>query len=136
MAFADAQANCKILEGDGEVIIELAGTVVVGDIIGYSSGWVRALATVATAIQGRFVAGEDGVTGQRIKAYADWVLLGGTRFSGATRGGAVYVAEGTANGQYTQTEPSTTGDCKKVIGYAMSPTTLLVNPNYVSDTFA
>jgi hypothetical protein len=136
MAFADAQTGAEILDGDGQTTVELAGTVSKGDALGYSSGWVRALATVATAVQGRLIAGEDGVAGQRIVVYCDWALIGGSRFSGATRGGAVYVAEGTASGQYTQTAPTTTGDANKIVGYALSPTILQIAPSYVIDSVA
>jgi len=135
MAFTDAQANAEILEGDGESTAELAGTVVRGDILGYSSGWVRALATVATAIQARCVAAEDGVSGQRIKVYFVWAVIGG-RITGATVGGAVYVAEGTSNGMYTQTAPTTTGDCNKIIGYAITPTIISVRPLDITDSIA
>lgn len=136
MAFADAQSGAEILDGDGETTIELSGAVSKGDAIGYSSGWKRALATVATAIQHRMVAAEDGVAGQRIRAYTDYALVGGSRFSGATVGGEVYVAEGTSNGQYTQTIPTTTGDCTKVVGYAISPTILMLTPGYQDDSVA
>jgi len=136
MAFADAGTAATIFEGEGEGTIELSGTVVKGDILGYSSGWKRALATVDTAIQGRCVAAEPGVSGQRIIVYFDRVVLGGSRFSGATSGGAVYVAEGTSNGMYTQTAPTTTGDCDKIIGYAVSPTVLVITPSYIIDSIA
>jgi hypothetical protein len=136
MAFADGQAACEVLEGSGEATIELAGTVVKGDILGYSSGWKRALATAGGVIQGRCVASCDGVAGQKIVAYFDYALLGGSRFSGATVGGAVYVAEGTSTGQYTQTAPSTTADATKIVGYAISGSILMVTPLYNNDSVA
>jgi hypothetical protein len=136
MAFADAQSNCEILESAGEATIELSGTVTKGDILGYSSGWQRALATAGGVIQGRCVASSDGVSGQRIPVYFDYILLGGTRFSGATVGGAVYVAEGTSTGMYTQTAPTTTADANKIIGYAISPTVLMITPAYKDDSVA
>jgi len=134
MAFVDAGTAATVFEGEGEGTIVLSGTVVKGDILGYSSGWKQALATVATAIQGRCVASEAGVDGQRIIVYFDRVVLGGSRFSGATVGGAVYVEEGTNNGMYTQTLPTTTGDCTKIIGYAVSPTVLVITPSYIIDS--
>ena len=135
MAFADSGLAGTIYETEGEGTIVLAGTVVKGDILGYSSGWKQALATTGTAIQGKCVAGEDGVSGQRIVVYFDRAVVG-SRFSGATAGGAIYVAEGTDNGEYTQTAPSTSGDCTKIIGYAVSASILVITPLYVIDSVA
>ncbi len=127
MAFADAQKDCTILQGIAPLEITLAGTVTKGDILGYSSGWVRALATVGTAIQGRLVAGESGVSGDVITAYA-LAVVGGSRYSGATAGNAIYVAEGTDNGKVTETAPATTGDVNNIIGRALSATVLVLAP--------
>jgi len=134
LALVDAGTAATIYEGEGEGTLLISGTVVKGDILGYSSGWKRALATVATAIQGRCVAGEAGVSGQRIVVFWDRVVLGGSRFSGATVGGAVYVAEGTDNGEYIQAIPTDSGDCTKIIGYAVSPTVLVITPSYIIDS--
>src|SRR5262245_36730068 len=100
MPFADAQIGGVIKEFGGRVEVTLAGTVATGDILGYSSGWKRALGTVGGVIQGRLVAGEDGVSGDVITAYAMAVI--GGRFSGGTPGNLLYVAEGTDNGKYTE----------------------------------
>jgi len=129
MAFADAQANCVIDYGEDESTITLAGTVKVGDAICWSSGWVRALATVATATQLRCVAGEDGVSGKQIKVYFGKLLLSGSRLSGGTAGSALYVAEGTSSGQYTETAPTTTGDCDTIVGYMLSANEAVLIPN-------
>jgi len=134
LAYADAQSGAVILDGDGEATIILAGTVTKGDLVGYSSGWVRALATTAGVIQARCVAGEDGVSGQRIAAYFDYAVIGGARFSGATAGGALYAAEATSVGKYTQTAPSDSGDSTKIVGYMMSATVAFVTPGYVNDS--
>lgn len=134
MAFVDSGADCVILDGDGEASILLSGTVVKGDILGYSSGWKQALATVATAIQGRCIAKTDGVAGERISAFFDWALLGGARFTGGTPGAELYVAEGTDNGEYTETIPTDSGDCTKIIGYVLSPTIIMITPSYVIDS--
>jgi len=136
MAFADAQAGAKIYDVEGVASVELAGTVAKGDILGYSSGWVRALATVGTAIAGKCVALEDGVAGQRIYVAFEQAIIGGSRFSGATAGGALYVAEGTSNGKYTQTVPSTSGDCTKIIGYMLNAMTAVVRPLDNNDSIA
>jgi hypothetical protein len=129
MAFADAQANAVILHGETEGRILLAGTVTRGDAVGYSSGWKRALATVGTAIQMRCTAAEDGVSGQYITAYFGDCVVGGTRFSGGTAGSALYVAEGTNNGEFTETQPSTTGDCDTIVGYVINTTTVFLTPH-------
>ena len=136
MAFADGQTAAKIDYGENATTIELAGTVKKGDAVGWSSGWVRALATVATAIQMRCVAGEDGESGQKIKAYFGKTLLGGSRLSGGTAGSALYVAEGTSNGKYTETAPTTPGDCDTVIGYMISATEATLIPGRNTDSIA
>ncbi len=84
MAYADSQASGVIDYGENEAEIKLSGTVKVGDAVGWSSGWVRALATTGTAIQMRCVAGKDGASGQKIKAYFGKTFLGGSRLSGGT----------------------------------------------------
>lgn len=134
MALTDAQKDAKIIYADGIHEITLAGTVVQGDAVGYDSGWKRALATAGTAIQMRCVALQDGVSGDVIKAAFGSAIIGGSRFSGTTVGGAVYVAEGSDNGQYTETEPSTTNDCNTVVGMAIAADTLLLKPNSNPDS--
>ena len=69
MAFSDPGKGRIIGQGEGLVKITLAEACKAGDILGYSSGWTRALATVGTAIQARLVAGEDGANGDVITAY-------------------------------------------------------------------
>ena len=136
MAFSDLQANCQILDADGVTDILLAGTVVKGDILGYSSGWVQALATAGGVIQGRCVALEAGVAGQRISVAFDQATLGGARFSGGSAGEALYVAEGTDVGEYTQTLPSTTGDATKIIGYMTTASIGVIRPLANDDSVA
>ena len=64
MAFSDPGTGRIIEQSEGLVRITLAEDVKAGDVLGYSSGWKRVLATVGTAIQGRLIAGEDGVNTQ------------------------------------------------------------------------
>lgn len=67
MAFVDAGTNRKILEGMLPMKITLAGAVVAGDPIMYSSGWKKAANTSgAPAV---LIAGEDGAVGDIITAY-------------------------------------------------------------------
>jgi len=136
MAFADAQANGVILYGEGEAQIVLAGIVKLGDAIGYSGGWKRASATAGAVIQLRCTAGEDGVSGQTIVVYFGKTLIGGTRFSGATDRGSLYVAESTDYGKYTQTAPSTSTDATTIVGVAVGATQALITPSFNVDSVA
>lgn len=80
-----------------------------------------ALATAGSVVQGRLVALADGVSGDVIPVSPDPVVSG---YTGATLGGYVYVAEGSDNGQITQTAPSTSSDANTIIGIALSATTV------------
>ncbi len=133
MAFSDPGNGRIIEQGEGLVKITLAETCKAGDILGYSSGWKRALATVGTAIQGRLVAGEDGASGDVITAYRRAVVSG---YSGGTAGNAAYLAEGTDNGQITETKPSTSGDCDTIIGYLVAAAVAALEPGSRADSTA
>ena len=125
MAFADPGKNRKIENsnvGPEAPTVTLAEACVRGDVLGYSSGWKRALATTGTAIQGRLVALQDGAIGDVIPVSPNPVVSG---YTGATAGNYVYVAEGSDSGQITETAPSTTGDCDTIIGIALSATKVL-----------
>lgn len=130
MAFADSQTSAIIYHGESPAPIKIGEAVSKGDLIGWAAtagGWKKADASTdadtAEPIHARCVASEDGVANQKIFAYFGEVSVGG-RFSGATVGGAVYASE--TAGQYTQTAPDDTGDADTVIGYAISPTRLVV----------
>jgi len=122
MAFADPGKN-RVIEnsnvGPEAPTVTLAGACVRGDVLGYSSGWKRALATVGTAIQGRLIALADGAVGDVIAVSPNPVVSG---YTGATAGNYVYVAEGTSNGLITQTQPDTAGDIRNRVGIALSAT--------------
>ena len=133
MAFADPGTGRIIEQGEGLVKITLAEACKAGDVLGYSSGWKRALATAGTAIQGRLVAGEDGASGDVITAYRRAVVSG---YSGGTAGNAVYVAEGTDYGEITETAPTTTDDCDTIIGYVVSATAAALEPGSRADSTA
>ena len=136
MAFADSQANAVIDYGEAEAEITLASAAKVGDAIGWSSGWKRALATAGSVVHMRCVAKENGSTGQKIKAYFGKVSIRGTRFSGGTAGAELYVAEGSDNGKYTETAPSDTGDVNTVVGYVISANEATLIPNRNVDSVA
>jgi len=133
MAFADGQTPAIIAEGLTPFKVTLAGTVAKGDAIGYSTGWKRSLGTAGSVVQLRGVAGESGVSGDVITAFFGPTIVG-DRFSGATIGGAVYVAEGADNGKFTQTVPSTQNDATTQVGVALSATELLITPNAEADS--
>jgi hypothetical protein len=133
MAFSDPGKGRIIEQGEGLVKVTLAEACKAGDILGYSSGWKRALATVGTAIQGRLVAGEDGASSDEITAYRRAVVSG---YSGGTAGNAVYVAEGTDYGEVTETKPTTYGDCDTVIGYMASAEVAALEPGSRTDSTA
>lgn len=135
MALTEGTAGRTISEVAQPVRVTLADTCKRGDILGYSSGWKRALATVGTAIQGKLVAGEDGAVGDIITAYSSAFIIG---FTGATPGGALYAAEGGAGnaGTYTESAPATTGDCNTIIGLIMSATEVLAFPGNRTESVA
>jgi len=131
MAFSDPGTGRVIQQGEGLVKVTLAEAGKAGDILGYSSGWKRALATVGTAIQGRLVAGEDGASGEEITAYRRAVVGG---YSGGTAGSPVYVAAGADYGRITQNKPSTSDDCDTIIGYMVSDTVAALEPGSRADS--
>jgi len=125
MAFSDPGKGRVVLDsgrGPDPEKVTLAEDVMCGDVLGYSSGWKRALATTVSVIQGRLVALTDGKNGEEIPVSASPVVSG---YSGATPGGYGYVAEGSNNGQITQTAPSTSGDANTIIGIALSATEVM-----------
>lgn len=135
MAFADAQSGAIIYHGEAPASVRLAGTVKAGDALGYNQGWVRALATTGSVVQMRCVASEDGVSGNEITAYFGPTMVG-SRYSGATVWGEIYVAEGSDNGKVTQTAPTTTGDADKKVGVMISETIAVFNPPQEDDSVA
>ena len=67
MAFVDKGTNRKILEGMVPIKVTLAGAVVAGDPLKYSSGWK--LATNESGKPAVLIAGEPGASGDIITAY-------------------------------------------------------------------
>ena len=123
MAFNDPLKGRHVIVGPGPeaAMVTVAEAVKEGDILGYSSGWKRALATVSGVIQGRLVALKDTPSGGLCPVATHCVVDG---YSGATVGNPVYVDEGTNYGGVTQTIPSTTNDATTVIGIALSATAI------------
>lgn len=136
MAFSDPGKDRKIENsnvGPEAPTVTLAEACTRGDVLGYSSGWKLALATVGTAIQGRLVALADGAIGDVIPVSPCPVVSG---YTGATPGGYAYVAESTDSGEITQTAPDTSGDCNTIIGIALSATKVLFFLNSRADSLA
>jgi hypothetical protein len=128
MAFADGLTGAKILATSGIIQnVTLAEGCLKGDLIGYSSGWKRALATTGTAIQAKGVALMDGKTGDVIPVCFGSTVVGG-RLSGMTITNPLYAAEGTSYGAYTESAPATGGDCNTIIGYSVSATEAVITP--------
>jgi len=125
MALTEPSGTRTIQQVSHPIKITLAEACKRGDLLGYSTGWKRALATTGTAIQAKLVAGEDGATDQVITAYLSAVVSG---FTGTTPGAPIYAAEGTSYGCYTESAPATTGDCNTIIGLAISATEVLAFP--------
>jgi len=126
MALTDNTTGGRIVDGLHNAIrITLADTVEVGDMLGYSTGWVRALATTPNQVDARLVAGQSGISGDVIAAYAI-AKIGG--LTGMTAGNNVYCAESTLKGEVTETAPTTTGDVNAPVGISLSATEWLAHP--------
>ena len=136
MAFADPGISRQIIDsgvGPEAPTVTLAVACKRGDVLGYSSGWKPALATVTTVVQGRLIALADGAIGDVIPVSPRAIVRG---YTGATAGNPIYVAEGANNGQVTETIPSTTGDATTVIGIALNATDILFFLNSRADSVA
>ena len=136
MAFSDPGKGRIIFDsgrGTEPGKVTLAEDSKCGDVLGYSSGWKRALATTGSVIQGRLVALAGGKNGEEIPVSPNPVVGG---CSGATPGGYIYVDEGSNNGQITQTAPSTGGDANTIIGVALSASEVLFFLNSRVDSTA
>ena len=136
MAFSDPGTGRVVLDsgrGTEPEKVTLAEDCKCGDVLGYSSGWKRALATTGSVIQGRLVALADGQSGGEVPVSANPVI---GDYSGATPGGYVYVAEGSDNGHITQTAPSTSGDANTIVGIALSATEVMFFLNSRVDSTA
>ncbi len=136
MSFSDPGKGRVVLDsgrGTEPEKVTLAEDCKSGDVLGYSSGWKRALATAGSVIQGRVVALTNGKSGDDVPVSANPVVGG---YSGATVGGYAYVDEGSNNGRITQTAPSTGSDANTIIGIALSATKVLFFLNSRADSTA
>jgi len=135
MAFSDHAKGRQVQWSPGPAAptVVLTASCKEGDILGYSSGWKPALATVDSVIQGRLVALKGGASGDSVPVSHTAVIKG---YSGATPGNPVYVAEGSNNGQVTEIAPSTSGDANTIIGIVLSADTILFFLNSHADSVA
>ena len=126
MSFSDPAKGRSVIQSPGPeaYAVTVAEAVKEGDILGYSSGWKRALATVSSVINPQLIALKDTPSGGKCPVASEAIVTG---YSGGTPGGLIYLAEGTSYGQATDTAPSTTGDVKTVIGVLMDATTIAFN---------
>ena len=136
MAFSDPGMGRTILDsgrGTEPQKVTLGEACQAGDVLGYSSGWKRALATTGSVIQGRLVALRKAASGEEVPVSANPVVGG---YSGATPGNYVYVAEGTDYGKITETAPSTAGDANTIVGIALTATEAMFFLNSRADSTA
>lgn len=102
-------------EGLTRVTIKAASTIDRGNVIGYSSGWVKADADAASNIYGQFVALEYGDGGKGIQVCRTCTLYDAD--APYTANTAQYLS-GTAGG-ITETRPATDGDLIQVVGRSL-----------------
>ena len=133
MAFTDPAKGRSVIQSPGPeaVAVAVAEAVKEGDILGYSSGWKRALAPTGSVINPQLIALKDTPSGGKCPVSNEAVIIG---YTGGTPGGLIYCAEGTSYGQVTDTAPSTTGDVKTVIGLLLDANTIAFNLTNVQVT--
>jgi len=131
MAFADPGVGRQVIQAPGPAgaTVLLAAACEEGDILGYSTGWKLALATAGSVIAGQVVALKKGAIGDYIPVATVCVVQG---YTGGTPGGLIYVAEGSASGDVTDTIPTTQSDSVTVIGVLLSATTIAFNLSNVA----
>lgn len=117
--------NTKIFypEKIGDLVIKAGEWIGRGELLGYSSGWVRADADLATNIYAQFVAMQDGVGGQKIQACKKCLLF--DEDAPYTANTAQYLS-GTA-GTITETRPATNGDLIQVVGRSLDTSRCLID---------
>lgn len=97
-----------------------------GELLGYSSGWVKALATVGSIVDAEFICGGYGKSGDTVPVYRRAIFYDPD--APYTTGAVYYVGE-TGNGEaggITATKPSTTGDLEQKVGIAISTSRVVV----------
>lgn len=129
MAFTDNTTGGRtILQGIGPVQIAITDTVKPGDLIGLNSSgnWVRADGNSSPAIGAKFIAGQAGVSGDTITAYAKAVIGG---VSGAAKGDRVFLSD--TAGQYASSASAT---LRQQVGIALTATEALIEPSIYGES--
>ncbi|MDO8671241.1 MAG: hypothetical protein Q7O66_07390 [Dehalococcoidia bacterium] len=125
MAFVDNTTGGRVIkEGKRPVSITLSGTVKVGDLIGYASGWKAADMDSSPKNYPELVAAGPGVSGDVIVAFREAVIDFGTGCT-ATADDRVYAT--TTAGQYVGVASNDQGDC---VGVMVDAQTAFINPFY------
>ena len=135
MAFADPGKGRHVIDRGSSKLypptVVLVGACSEGDILGYSSGWQRALVTGgAGLIQPRLVAMKDGVIGQTIPVSMDCVVRG---YTGGTAGGVIY-CDPLVAGAVSDTISITPTDSNVVIGILLNATDIMFFLNRRADS--
>jgi hypothetical protein len=125
MAFADDTTGGRIIkEGVRPVKITLAGTVKVGDLLGYSSGWKAADMNSSPKVYPELVAGGAGVSADVITAFREAVIDFGSDCT-ATAGDRVFAS--TDGGQYVGAASNDQGYC---VGVMTTAQEAFISPFY------
>ncbi len=122
MAFADNTTGRIIKRGLSPIKVTLAGTVAVGDLVGYNSGW-KAADTDSYPPYGEFVAGSPGVSGDVITVFREALIDFGSSCT-ATEDDKLFVS--TTAGGYT----TDTGSRAHPIGFVTSSQEAWICPQY------
>jgi len=121
MAFTDDTTGGRIIkEGVGAIKITLSGSVSVGDLVGYSSGWKAADGNAS--VYAEFVAGQSGASGDVITAYRA-ARIG--NLTTGTAGNPVYLSD-TAGGY-----SASAGTVVQVVGHELGGGEIWVEPKKV-----
>jgi len=100
--------------------LALSGTVYAGAPIGFTTGWVQAIASASAPIAAEFIALEDGISGEVISVTQEAIIIDGV--TGATLGGEVYLSS--TAGEYSETA---NGSVRQVLGRVVSATSLHIH---------
>lgn len=122
MAFVDSTIGARVIkEGYSPIKVVLAAACKVGDLLGYSSGWVLADMDSSPKVYPELVAGEAGAIADEITAYRRAVIDFGSGCT-ATAGDPVYAT--TVGGGYS----SSSGDQGFTVGVMATAQIAFIEP--------
>jgi len=120
MAYTDDTTGGRVIEqGVGPVKVTLAGTVEVGDLLCYNSGWVVADSDATATSDVALVAGEAGVSTKVITAYQEARVSG---YTSGTAGNLLYLSA-TAGGS-----AAAAGTYPTVVGFELGGGEVYLKP--------